>query len=444
MSAQNTHRWWAHLLRLALVSIALLIVSGKADVVAQQVLDICGCAGTPGLTAFNAGDPTTYPPGTSGCTGPCTQGAITMALPPDGVLRFSSFTMNGFFSLSFFQNTANTPVTILVAGDVLIQSTIGCCNNVIVNGAAGSSGTASTAGVGGAGGNGGFRGGDGSALQINGFDVGGAGFGPGGGAPATATANSGGGTFFGIPELLPLVGGSGGGGGSGFGASTNCTAGGGGGGGGGLLIAANGTIQITNMQLLAEGGSGGSVGNGGCARGGAGGSGGAIRLVANRLIQGGTVNLLARGAGPQFSGGVGTNGRIRLESIDTSAQTVFTTEPPAIRVTGPGPLSNPVSPTVAITQVNGNPVPANPQGLRGSIDIVLPAPGVTGVDVATTGVPSGTTVQVTAKARVGAAAQVTTVPLTNCDALGNCTATATFNLGAGAFVLEARATFQVP
>ena len=28
MSAQNTHRWWAHLLRLALVSIALLIVSG--------------------------------------------------------------------------------------------------------------------------------------------------------------------------------------------------------------------------------------------------------------------------------------------------------------------------------------------------------------------------------------------------------------------------------
>ncbi len=444
MSAQNTHRWWTHLLRLALVSIALLIVSGKAEVVAQQVLDICGCAGTPGLTAFNAGDPTTYPPGTTGCSGPCTGGNINIGLPPDGVLRFSSFTVNGGFQVGFNQNNANTPVTILVAGDVLIQSTVGCCLSLTLSGGAGSSGTASTAGVGGAGGNGGFRGGDGSALQINGFDIGGAGFGPGGGAPATASANSVGGTFFGIPELLPLVGGSGGGGGSGFGASTNCTAGGGGGGGGGLLIAANGTIQITNMQFFADGGSGGSVGNGGCARGGAGGSGGAIRLVANRLVHAGNASLFARGGGPQFSGGFGTSGRIRLESIDTSAQTVFTAEPPAIRVTGPGPLSNPVSPTVAITQVNGNPVPAAPQGLRGSIDIVLPAPGVTGVDVATTGVPSGTTVQVTAKARVGAAAQVTTVPLTNCDALGNCIATATFNLGAGAFVLEARATFQVP
>ena len=300
-----------------------------------------------------------------------------------------------------------------------------------------------TAGVGGLGGPGAFRGGDGSALPINGFDIGGAGFGPGGGSPATATVISTGGTFFGIPELLPLVGGSGGGGGAGFGANSTCTGGGGGGGGGGLLIAANGTLTITNFQLFTDGGNGGSVGNGSCANGGSGGSGGAIRLVANRLVQGGTANLFARGGGVAFNANAGTVGRIRFESIDTSAQTQFSASPPAIRITGPGPLSNPVSPTVAITQVNGNPVPASPQGYQGSIDLVLPAPGVTGVDIATTGVPSGTTVQVTAKARIGAAALVTTVPLTNCDTLGNCTATATFNLNAGAFVLEARATFQV-
>ena len=444
MSAQNTHRWWAHLLRLALVSIALLIVSGKADVVAQQVLDICGCAGTPGLTAFNAGDPTTYPPGTTGCSGPCTGGAINIGLPPDGVLRFSSFTIAGGFQVGFNPNAANTPATILVAGNVLLQSNVGCCLTLSVNGSGGSSGSGALAGVGGLGGNGGFRGGDGSALPINGFSTGGAGFGPGGGSPATPGAIAAGGTFFGIPELLPLVGGSGGGGGAGFGSTSSCTGGGGGGGGGGLLIAANGTITMVNYFLFAEGGGGGSVGNGGCARGGGGGSGGAIRLVANRLVDGGSVNLFARGSGGGFDGAAGSDGRIRLETIDTSAQTTFAATPPAIRVTGPGPLSNPVSPTVTITQVNGNAVPPSPQGLRGSIDIVLPAPGVTGVDVATTGVPSGTTVLVTAKARVGAAAQVTTVPLTNCDVLGNCTATATFNLGAGAFVLEARATFQVP
>lgn len=445
MSAKNTHRWWAHLLRLALASIALLIVSGKAEVVAQQVLDICGCAGTPGLTAFNAGDPTTYPPGSSGCAGPCTSGTINIALPPDGVLRFSSFTANGGFTINFVRNNVNTPVTLLVAGNVSIQSTFGCCFSLSVSGDTGSSGTASTAGVGGLGGNGGFRAGDGSALAINGFDIGGAGFGPGGGNPGTPTVNATGGTFFGIPELLPLVGGSGGGGGAGFGGTASCTGGGGGGGGGSLLIAANGTLTITNMQFFADGGGGGSVGNGsGCARGGAGGSGGAIRLVASRLVQGGTANLFARGGGGGFGGGGGTEGRVRLESVDTSAQTQFATTPPAIRVTGPGPLTNPVSPTVAITDVNGNPVPADPQGHRGSIDIVLPAPGVTGVAIATTGVPSGTTVEVTAKARVGAAPQVTTVPLTNCDALGHCIATATFNLSAGAFVLEARATFQVP
>jgi hypothetical protein len=433
--------------RLMLV-LAVVLLSDQGGVLAQAALNLCGCAGPgdPPLPAFNAGDPSTYPPGTTGCSSPCTQGTIVIPLPPDGVLKFGSFTVNGTgggFHIFFGRNAANTPVTILVQGDVVLRNT-GCCPSLWVIGDTGSNGTGSTAGVGALGGPGAFRGGDGSALPINGFVVGGAGFGPGGGQGATDTANAAGGTFFGVPELVPLVGGSGGGGGSGFGASANCTGGGGGGGGGALLMAANGTFTMQNYDLNAQGGTGGSVGNGGgCARGGGGGSGGAIRVVAAKFVDLGAARLWANGAGSHFGGGTGTNGRIRLESIDTSAQTQFTTSPAALRVTGPGPLGNPVSPTVAITQVGGQTVAAVPQGYLGSIDVVLGAPGVTGVNVATSGVPSGTTVEIKVKPRVGANPLTSTVPLTACDGSGNCSATATFNLSAGAYVVEARATFQV-
>jgi hypothetical protein len=425
------------------VVIAAVVFSGDGRVLAQQVLDICGCAGDPTLTPFNAADPSTYPAGTSGCSSPCSSGTIVFPLPPSGILKFSSFTVDGGFNIFFSRNAANTPATILVAGDVLLRGAFGCCQSFSVGGNNGSNGTGSIAGVGGLGGNGGFRGGDAAAEAINSFTQGGAGFGPGGGPGATSSGAAGGGTFFGVLELVPLAGGSGGGGGAGFGTTASCTGGGGGGGGGGLLIAANGTIRIVNYEVNADGGAGGSVGNGGCARGGGGGAGGAIRLVARTLVDGGAANVRARGAGSFFGGGSGDNGRIRLESIDTSAQTQFFTEPAAVRVNGPGPLANPIAPTVSITNVGGNTVSSLPTGYLGSIDVVLPTPGVTGVNVATTGVPSGTSVEVKVKPRVGADPLASTVPLTNCDTQGNCSATATFNLSAGAYVVEARATFQV-
>ena len=134
---------------------------------------------------------------------------------------------------------------------------------------------------------------------------------------------------------------------------------------------------------------------------------------------------------------------IRLESLDASAQTQFQATPVALRVTGPSPVVNPLSPTVRITSINGQLPPAVPQGGYGAIDVVLPAPGVTGVDVATSGVPSGTTVLVTVKPRIGGAALSATVPLNACNTAGECTATTAFNLAAGAYFVEARATFQV-
>src|SRR5262245_53474437 len=58
----------------------------------MAVLDICGCAGDPTLHAFDANDQSTYPPG-SVVTGSFTGRTLTIPLPADGVLKFSSFTI---------------------------------------------------------------------------------------------------------------------------------------------------------------------------------------------------------------------------------------------------------------------------------------------------------------------------------------------------------------
>ena len=433
-------------LRAALVA-ALIASALSAPTIAQQVLDICGCASAPSLGHVNLSDDATF-------AGIATRSSevVTFTLPPDGVLVFDSLTTgNGTSanrrSMRFTRNALNTPVTILVKGDMTMRNDFCCPENISVSGSGGSHGTSVTSGFGGMGGNGGFRGGDGSAPVINGAFVGGAGFGPGGGSGAVAdgasiVSTSTGGTFFGVPELLPLAGGSGGGGGTGTNASTNCTGGGGGGGGGGILIAVNGTLTLTNYDIHADGGDGGSVGNGNCARGGSGGSGGAIRLIAGNFA-GGNGRTYARGGGQYYAANNGVPGRIRFETVDSSAQSLFSAEPPAARFTGPSPVASPVQPTVVITSV-GNITPPNPPtGWQGALDIVLPAPGDTVVSFQTNGVPSGTTVEVKVKPRMGALPQSATVPLTNCNASAVCTGSTNFNLAAGAYVVEARATFQV-
>lgn len=446
MSDRTHSRARSHTTGSALVA-ALLALTLWAAPLAQQVLDICGCATGPNLGDVNLSDDATF-------LGVATRSGevVTFPLPPDGVLRFESLrTGDGSppqrRHMRFARNALNTPVTILVKGDMTMLNDY-CCYNIDVGGGNASSGSSVIAGVGGAPGNGGFRGGDGAAPLINGAFVGGAGFGPGGGNGAVATTTaivttSNGGTFFGVPELLPLIGGSGGGGGAGTSAASSCTGGGGGGGAGGILIAVNGTLRLTNYDVFADGGNGGSVGNGSCARGGGGGSGGAIRMIAGRFASGGNGRIFARGGGSGFAANDGTPGRIRFETVDSSAQTTFSADPPAARVTGPSPIANPVQPTVQITSV-GNVTPPNPPtGWQGAIDINLPAPGDAVVSVRTTGVPSGTTVEVKVKARIGADPVTATVPLTSCNSSGVCTASTNFNLAAGAYTVEARATFQL-
>ncbi len=407
-------------------------------------LDICGCAGNPNsLGAFDTTDATTYPPGT-------TSGNqfMTIPLPEDGILIFDSFTVQprpsdsgNFLRVFFAPNEANTPVTLLVSGDV----TTALRGNIVVSGSNGTNGTSGVNGIGGLGGNGGFRGGDGAYQLVNFANVGGAGFGPGGGAPDTPSplARGGGGTFFGTPELLPMIGGSGGGGGASTSNAISCSAGGGGGGAGAILIAANGTIT-NNGTMQANGGERGFPGAG-CASQGGSGSGGAIRLVADTITGSGSLQA--------FGGFLGGPGAIRLEAF-TNTMSATGTNPVATRAPAPGPVSNPLTPKVAITAVNGQTQSlANgqllselPQGGFGAVDVILSVPGVATIDLATSGVPTGTTVRVTAKPRVGGAPVSVDTPVDpgNCDAEGNCVAAAEFILAAGAFVIEAQATFQTP
>jgi hypothetical protein len=433
---------WGRRIRLALVALCAVLA---APVIAQTLPpDLCGCRNHSSLGDFDTRNASTWPPGTTQ-----SNGILTLQLPPDGVFVFDSMhleyaapalTTCCFVQVAFQRNAANTPVTILVKGDVVITGSA----LMLVTGANGANGTADSGGAGGLGGPGGFRGGDGAFRLGNGAADGSVALGPGGGLGATTTppAIAGSGTFLGALDLLPLVGGAGGGGGRSTATGAICAGGGGGGGGGALLMAANGTITLSDANfgsILADGGAGGFWNSSSCASGGAGGSGGAIRLIANTIA--GTGRISARGGSRRDDGALASSGAIRLEAISNTLG-VSLTDPAASRTQTPGPLVNPFTPTVTVTAVAGLAVPAPPQGVFGLVDIQVPVPGPAAIDLSTDGVPVGTTVEVKAKPRVGLPPITQSVTLTNCDGTGRCLASLTIDLAAGVYAIEARATFQ--
>jgi hypothetical protein len=430
---------WGRRLRIALI-VAAAALAWPA--MAQTLPDLCGCRDLPGSHGnFDTRTASTWPPGTI-----LSFGVIMIPLPADGVLVFDSMHLEQggplpccSIQVGFQRNAANTPVTILVKGDVFIAGNA----TMVLKGADGPSGTADSGGAGGLGGPGGFRGGDGAYRIGNGASDGGAALGPGGGLGATASpaAAAGQGTFIGAVDLLPLVGGSGGGGGRSTNAITTCAGGGGGGGGGALLLAANGTITVNNFNasILADGGLGNLSNGSPCASSGAGGAGGAIRVIASTIA--GTGRILARGGRRNDDNQIAGAGAIRLEAI-TNTLGVTLTDPVASRTQTPGPLVNPFTPTVTVTAVAGQAVPAPPQGVFGAVDVQLPVPGPTAIDLSTDGVPLGTTVEVKVKPRVGGFPITQNVTLTNCDGTGRCLASLTIDLAAGIYAVEARATFQ--
>lgn len=390
------------------------------------------------------------PPCLGAYTAPLTNSVID--LPADGILHYSTFDVPAGRTVTFKKNAANTPVTILASGNVVIAGTLSVnAQTVPTNSGNYGDGILGDDGKPGTGGPGGFDGGQGGLGPVlSGTDpAGGAGYGPGGGQAAvtrydTRGYSGGGGGFngaggvgwnngaagggaYGQSSLLPLIGGSGGGGGA---AGTTFSGAGGGGGGGAILIASSGTVNVTGY-LVADGGDGGNSSGTNCGGQGGGGAGGAIRLVAENLTRGGSGGLFARGGngggGCLGSGGTGAAGFVKLESNILTSWTTGNSNP-AYSYTLPGKVFVPANPTLTIASVNGIPVTTN----TGVADITLPEGTTMPVNVVVNGanIPTNTSVKIYLVRTNGTRSEVPSSPaLGGTEASSTATAAVTFQPG---------------
>lgn len=403
-----------------------------------------------------------YDSGSTGADGAFNPQVNTeLVLPAAGVFNFTSVNIPAGVTVTFKRNATNTPVVMLVSGNVTVAGILNLNGGNAADSGAAGDGNIGDDGLPGKGGPGGFEGGAGAAP---GGDAAGAGLGPGGGnisisakcyghpaggsgggfgdnasqvvcADSSTQRNIAGGSAYGSNLLLPLIGGSGGAGARG---GANFTGSGGGGGGGAILIAASGTADITGA-IRANGGSGGTSGGDGLGGPGGGGSGGGIRIVATRIQGNGTVAALggARGGPSEAYAGAGAVGRIRLEA-ENFTRTAASTPPHSFG--SPGPAFVAGFPSLRIARVAGVDAPAQPTG---SADIVLPAstPNPVTVSFATTGVPVGNTVRFTLTPQYGATTTVISPALTGTTEAA--TASVSVNLPSGPSILSASTTYTV-
>ena len=366
----------------------------------------------------------TFNSGSTGALGNVTIATnTTIPLPANGMLNYSSLTVNSGATLTFSKNANNTPVYILATGNVTINGSI----NVSASSGSGTNG--------GAGGPGGYSGGNGGLP----YKAGEPGRGPGGGGAGNPNYGGGsggfgtaggnntaiGGSTYGSANLLPLIGGSGGGGAGGAGALTQ--GGAGGGGGGAILIAASGTIAI-NGSIWANGGDGTYYLSGGSNSGG-GGSGGAIRLLATTIS--GNGQIYANGGHAPW-GPNGGDGRVDIEAfyINRTSNSYpganFSNTPYWVF---PANNINKV-PTLKIVSVGGLTPAAHPYG---DPDILFPAGASPTVDIVVqaTNIPVGTNITVTATPNAGGSPYISaTASLTGTDAsLTTATVQLTLNTG---------------
>jgi len=402
-----------------------------------------------------------YDSGSTGADGDLIVSVNTeVQLPPGGVLNYKSIRVDAGQRLTFRKNATNTPVVLLVQGDVTVNGTIDVSGASSTHTGTAGDGNIGDDGLPGAGGPGGYDGGMGSANP----DRAGNGVGPGGGVGGSYIVNvcycGGGGASYasvgaidnynrtpasaayGSETLLPLIGGSGGGGGAG-GASSRGS--GGGGGGGAILIAAKGTVTIGQTgQILANGGASGmtnapTAGTPGGSGGG--GSGGAIRIVATSITGEGTVQAAGGQAGAlangSYRGGNGGTGRIRIEA--ESFVRSAATDPP-YTFGAPGAIVLAGTPALRIARIAGVNVPTQPTGRA---DVLLPGAlsNPVGVDFEATGVPAGSIVKLTITPPNAAPITADSTPLAGDTTLA--TATASVTLPAGPTVFLATVTYQV-
>ena len=424
---------------------------------------------------------------TSGSTG--ADGAFNptvnteVALPPSGILNYTTINIPAGVTVKFTKNVANTPIYLLATGAVTVAGTIdirggdGTSTGTYGDGALGDDGIP---GTGGPGGYSGGRGGRDDIQQRVEVIRGGSGLGPGGGLGGTEGGNGcnstgyvhyigiGGGyataayqayslgycaaptiTVFskpyGSPLLQPLLGGSGGGGGVG---GVSFPGSGGGGGGGAVLIASSGTVQITGT-INARGGDSGGVAGTNAGGYGAGGSGGGIRIVGTTVAgngalyaDGGCINLsnLARqycGTNGQSNTYGGAPGRIRIEG---EAITYSGPSSPAYIGDTPGPVFIADAPSLRISSVAGQTVPANPTG---NADVTLPSTttGSIPVVISTTNVPTGNTVLLRIVPAYGQSTETLSPAISGTTQSG--TVSVSVTLPSGPSTLQATTTYTV-
>jgi hypothetical protein len=370
----------------------------------------------------------TFTSGSTGSLGPFAPATnMSVVLPADGVLNYTTVMIPAGVTVTFVKNAANTPVTVLATGDVTVAGTI----NVEGTNALQGQSTGPLLNPGSPGGPGGYRGGNGASR--GGSTLPAAGQGPGGGLANINNAAAAGATYgasSGFVSLLPLIGGSGGGGGPAHDVFGTPFSGGSGGGGGGAIVIASSTKITVTGTISANGGAPyGGVSGGPPSSGG--GSGGAIRLVAPQVTGTGTLQAIGNGTCPncfQFGG----PGRIRLEAFtQTFSGTV--TPPPNLSLS-PGPVtaaSNPALfnlPTLAITSVGGIAVPAVPGGSFGTADVTVTTnPATVVLTAANTPLNTSFTLKV-----VPASGNATTFPvsaLSGTPASSTATSTVTFPSG---------------
>ncbi len=345
--------------------------------------------------------------GSTGADGAFNPTANTvLQVPESGIFNFTTVNIPAGVTVTFQKNSANTPVTILATGDVMVNGTINL------------DGTAGSGSANGWGGPGGYDGGIGGAPSKSGYAGQGPGAGGGGGSNGVSASGSGGGggygaiggtgsatngfsartgVAYGNERILPLIGGSGGGGGGGISSSSGF---GGGGGGGAILIASSGSIT-NNNYINVKGGAGGSGSLANYIYGG-GGSGGSIRLIANTITNSGQINATGGSGGNTggtYAGGAGGKGRIRLEAFTLNAGT---TNPPYVYGV-PSDVVPVNTPTLSVLSIGGISAPAAPKGTYAEPDVQLPSniTNPVSVEVAATNIPAGTIVTVSSVPQVG-------------------------------------------
>lgn len=410
-----------------------------------------------------AGDFVSGSTGADGAFAPAAD--TTLQLPANGIFNFTTVNIPTGVTVKFQRNIANTPVYILATGDVTIAGTIDVSGE---KGGDGNTGNIAPV-LGGKGGPGGFDGGYGGEPASTGVSAKapGTGLGPGGSIGGDGTAGGqcylllgqsgsygslgitfcsgyGVGGTYGTSALVPLIGGSGGGGGI-YGNSSMQYGGGGGGGGGAILIASSTKVNITGT-INANGGKGGYgeytfsyVRNiGGC------GSGGAIKLIANQIAISGL--LAANGGrygylyGGDYQYSTGGAGRIRIETNNLSLTGNVSPSP---SVTTPGYVFYPQAPTLLITKIAGNTVPASASGSYATPDITLSSTTTNpiSIDISASKIPVGTSVKITAVPQNGSSTS-TTAALTGTDASSTATASLTISTTSPS-VITAETTFTI-